>query len=95
MKMKDSDMLDGLMESMESMKGEKPKAMSIEIEKVKEAPVMEGDVKADSWPMMKEALESIRGQLDSLEAIVQKAYYPEEMKEKGHNPGNHGPEEKY
>ena len=34
MKMKDSDMLDGLMKSMESMTGEKPKAMSSEIEKV-------------------------------------------------------------
>lgn len=95
MKMKDSDMLDGLMKSMESMTGEKPKAMSIEIEKVKEAPVMEGEVKEDAWPMVKDSLQSIRGQLDSLEALVQKAYYPEEMKEEGHNPGNHGPEDKY
>ena len=94
-KMKDSAFLDGLIGSMEKATGEKPEVMSVEVEKIEEAPVEDSDVKGDKWPVVKEALESIKGQLDSLEKVIQDAYYPHEKKEEPHNPGFHGPKDEY
>ena len=85
----DADVLQDLIKNVDRMdlpKG-KPKAVSLEVESVDAQPVEEGEMTADSWPIVQEKLGELRNGFDELVDIITTNYYPGEKVEAPAGPG--------